>query len=61
MYGVPAFGEANPAVLTIIGFPFFFGVMFGDIGHGGMLFLFAGFLCYFADKLRDIEGLELFL
>ena len=60
-YGVPTFGEANPAVLTTISFPFLFGVMFGDIGHGGLLLIFAGFLCYFADKLRHIEGLEVLL
>jgi len=61
MYGIPSFGEANPAVLTAISFPFLFGVMFGDIGHGAMLLIFAGFLCYFEDKLRHIEALEYFL
>jgi V-type H+-transporting ATPase subunit a len=30
--------EANPAVLTIVTFPFFFGMMFGDMGHGSVLF-----------------------
>lgn len=43
-YGVPNYKEANPAVFTIISFPFLFGVMFGDIAHGGMLLLFAIFL-----------------
>lgn len=36
-YGVPRYREINPAVFTIVTFPFMFGVMFGDIGHGLML------------------------
>jgi V-type H+-transporting ATPase subunit a len=43
-YGIPIYKEANPAVFTIVTFPFLFGVMFGDIGHGGMVFLIAIFL-----------------
>ena len=27
--------EANPALFTAASFPFLFGVMYGDIGHGG--------------------------
>jgi V-type H+-transporting ATPase subunit a len=51
-YGVPRYGEANPALLTLITFPFLFGVMYGDIGHGLMLFG-AGLYCVFnADSLK---------
>jgi V-type H+-transporting ATPase subunit a len=35
--------EVNPAVFACVTFPFLFGVMFGDIGHGGLL-LIAGIL-----------------
>ena len=32
-YGIPSYGEFNPAVFYIVTFGFFIGVMFGDIGH----------------------------
>merc|ERR1719487_854201 len=51
-YGVPRYGEANPALLTLITFPFLFGVMYGDIGHGMMMFI-GGLFCVFnADSLK---------
>ena len=37
-YGVPRYKEANPALFAIVTFPFIFGIMYGDIGHGSLLF-----------------------
>jgi V-type H+-transporting ATPase subunit a len=38
--------EINPALFTIATFPFLFGVMFGDMLHGGLLLLFAFYLIW---------------
>ncbi|KAI8573749.1 hypothetical protein RHMOL_Rhmol01G0300400 [Rhododendron molle] len=50
-YGVARYQEANPAVYTIITFPFLFAVMFGDWGHGICLLLGALFLISRESKL----------
>ena len=45
-YGVPSYKEANPSFFTIITFPFLFGVMFGDMAHGGLLLAFGLYLVF---------------
>jgi V-type H+-transporting ATPase subunit a len=51
-YGIPRYREANPALFTAATFPFLFGVMYGDIGHG--LFLFcSGLYMLWNEKAND--------
>jgi len=52
-YGVPTYKEVNPSVFACVSFPFLFGVMFGDMGHGFLLFTFGLLLVFGADKLPD--------
>jgi V-type H+-transporting ATPase subunit a len=46
-YGTPNYKEVNPSVFAIVTFPFLFGIMFGDIGHGTALMLIGAFMCLF--------------
>jgi len=48
-YGVATYREMNPAVFTIITFPFLFAIMFGDLGHGCIAFI-AAFWCIIKEK-----------
>ena len=45
-YSIPQYKEINPAVFTVVTFPFLFGVMFGDIMHGTMLIVFSSIICF---------------
>ncbi|KAL8446435.1 hypothetical protein Emed_004889 [Eimeria media] len=56
-YGVPRYQEANPAFLASVTFPFLFGVMYGDIGHGGIVLLLGLYLVLFSDRLKRKGGM----
>ncbi|CDW71883.1 v-type atpase 116kda subunit family protein [Stylonychia lemnae] len=49
-YGIPQYQEVNPAIFTLVSFPFLFGVMFGDVLHGTLLFVFSSYLCFYKPK-----------
>lgn len=44
MYSLPSYGEIDPSPIVAISFILFFGFMFGDIGHGLMIFLGAMYM-----------------
>lgn len=52
-YGIPRYREANPALFTAATFPFLFGVMYGDVGHGSFLFAAGLYLLYNEKKNEE--------
>lgn len=53
-YGVPNYKEINPAYFACVTFPFLFGVMFGDVGHGSVLLLSGILMCMLNSCLSRI-------
>ncbi|XP_017765191.1 PREDICTED: V-type proton ATPase 116 kDa subunit a [Eufriesea mexicana] len=51
-YGVASYREVNPALYTIITFPFLFSIMFGDSGHGLIMTLFAVYMLVLEKKFQ---------
>ncbi|CAA7260879.1 unnamed protein product [Cyclocybe aegerita] len=54
-YGVSAYQEVNPGLFAVITFPFLFAVMFGDIGHGAIIFLAACYMILFERRLAKAD------
>ncbi|KAK6748445.1 hypothetical protein RB195_001209 [Necator americanus] len=52
-YGIASYRELNPAPFTIISFPFIFACMFGDLGHGILMFLAGLYLVVREKNLID--------
>jgi V/A-type H+-transporting ATPase subunit I len=50
MFGFPAYDEIDPTPLIALTFPLFFGLMFGDIGHGAVIGIFGIVLSKFFPK-----------
>ena len=58
-YGIPRYREINPTYFNIITFPFLFGIMFGDIGHGLALFCFGILLCANHESFKDDPSMKM--
>ncbi|MCX8169543.1 MAG: hypothetical protein N3D72_00460, partial [Candidatus Methanomethyliaceae archaeon] len=54
LYGTPSYTEINPTPILAITFPLFFGLMFGDLGHGIMLALLGFFMCKYVKSMEKI-------
>ncbi|KAI0657235.1 ATPase V0/A0 complex [Cubamyces menziesii] len=59
-YGVASYQEVNPGLFAVITFPFLFAVMFGDIGHGFIIFIAAAIMILFERKLAKADLGEIF-
>lgn len=55
-YGIPRYQEINPGLFTCVTFPFLFGVMFADIGHGFCLMLFGAYLVYYNKQIEKSDS-----
>jgi len=53
LYGCPSYLEANPALISTVTFPFLFGMMFGDMGHGSILLAVSLVLVFGENRLKD--------
>jgi V-type H+-transporting ATPase subunit a len=58
-YGTAKYQEVNPGLPTIVTFPFLFAVMFGDFGHGFIMFCAASAMIYWEKPLKKVRD-ELF-
>lgn len=57
-YKFATYGEINPAIFQIVTFPFLFGVMYGDYGHGAVFFFLGCMLILFEPTLRKNPAME---
>merc|ERR1740130_1169144 len=57
LHGLPRYQEANPMIFNLVTFPFLFGIMYGDIGHGSMLFLVGLWALFNAETLKKNQGM----
>jgi len=54
-YGIAKYQEVNPTIVALVTFPFLFAVMFGDIGHGFIMVVAGGLMCYYEKPLAKVR------
>eukprot|EP00796_Vickermania_ingenoplastis_P013326 gene13327-9161_t len=52
-YGMARYKEVNPGVFTIVTFPYLFGMMYGDMGHGLLLLCISLYFIYKGRHWRE--------
>jgi V/A-type H+-transporting ATPase subunit I len=53
IYGTPSYAEVEPTAFFALGFLAMFGLMFGDVGHGAVLFSAGWFLFRYLPRFLD--------
>jgi V/A-type H+-transporting ATPase subunit I len=53
IYGTPSYAEVEPTAFFALGFLVMFGLMFGDVGHGAVLFSAGWFLFRYIPRFLD--------
>ena len=56
-FGLPGYNEVDPTILLAITFPLFFGLMFGDVGHGALVALLGGAISHFGRRDAGVKNL----
>ena len=57
-YKIATYGEINPAIFSVVTFPFLYGVMYGDYGHGMIFFALGVTLCLFEENFKKNPAMK---